>query len=421
MTDQDAAGRADGEREAGGGQESAGDRPTAAGRAGEAAMAGGAARAAGEDGTAAGTAPGDRPVTDAGSAVRAGAPAPAAHTPPRPGAVRAFIGSFTSAGGRGVVVADVDPGTGALKETGATDAVADPSFLAGGRDAVLYAVSEADDGAVAAFDVSGAAPGLLGAAAPVRGAGPTHLCVAAGHVVTANYTSGSVSVLPLAADGSPRAAVEVLRHEGSGPVVERQAGPHAHQVVADPGGRWILSVDLGTDSVRVCALDPATGALRLHHECGLRPGSGPRHLAFHPSGAYAYVVHELDPVVTVCRWDAEAGVLEPLGETALATPGYPSGIVVAPEGRFAWVAVRGRDALAVLALSAAGDAAELVATVPCGGHWPRDLALDPAGRRLYVANERSGDVTWFDLDPATGLPARAGALPVSAATCVVLA
>ncbi|XCW06524.1 lactonase family protein [Streptomyces sp. HUAS MG47] len=336
-------------------------------------------------------------------------------------APRAFVGSFTSAGGRGVVAADVDPDSGALRQSGATDAVADPSFLAAGPGGLLYAVSEGDDGAVAAFDVSGGVPRLFGAPARVRGAGPTHLCVAGGHVVTANYTSGSVSVLPLAADGSPCLASDVLRHEGAGPVVERQAGPHAHQVVPDPGGRWILSVDLGTDSVRVCALDPATGALRLHHECGLRPGSGPRHLAFHPSGAYVYVVYELDPVVTVCRWDADQGVLEPLGETALTAPGYPSGIVVAPDGRFAWAAVRGGDVLAVLALSGEGDAAELVATVPCGGHWPRDLALDPAGRRLYVANERSGDVTWFDLDPATGLPARAGSLPVPAATCVVFA
>ncbi|WP_418961292.1 lactonase family protein [Streptomyces tritici] len=339
--------------------------------------------------------------------------------------MRAYAGSFTGAGGRGVVALSVDPRTGVPTVTGATDAVPEPSFLAPARTAhgrpVLYAVSETEDGAVAAFDVSGDVPRPLGGPAAVRGSGPTHLCVAAGHVLTANYTSGSVSALPLAPDGTPRAAAAVLRHEGAGPVADRQAGPHAHQVLPDPSGRWILSVDLGTDSVRVCALDPESGALRLHGEHALRPGSGPRHLAFHPAGGHAYVVHELVPMVTVCRWDAEAGALEPLGETPLRQPGHPSGIVVAPDGRFAWTAVRGADTVAVLALSAAGDAAEPVAAVPCGGHWPRDLTPDPTGRRLYVANERSGDVTWFDLDPATGIPARAGALPVPAATCVVFA
>ncbi|MEU8527712.1 MULTISPECIES: lactonase family protein [Streptomyces] len=349
------------------------------------------------------------------------------------GAVRAFIGSFTSAGGRGVTAASVDPETGALTETGATDAVADPSFLTLGRAGdgrpVLYAVSETDDGAVAAFDVTGPVPEPLGPPAPVRGSGPTHLCVAAGHVLTANYTSGGVSALPLGPDGTLLPSSDVLRHEGSGPVADRQSGPHAHQVLPAPGGRWILSVDLGTDSVRVCALDPATGVLRTHRETALRPGTGPRHLAFHPAGTHLYVLNELEPTVTVCRWDAVGGVVEPLGETSVLPegpegarePSYPSTIVVAADGRFAFAAVRGDDSIAVLALTPSGDKAEPVATVPCGGHWPRDLTLEPASGRLYAANERSGDVTWFDVDRETGIPVRAGSLPAPAASCVVFA
>ncbi|MER5962155.1 lactonase family protein [Streptomyces sp. NPDC002057] len=340
-----------------------------------------------------------------------------------PSGVRAYIGSFTSAGGRGVLAADVDGTTGELTVTGGSDAVADPSFLAL-AGSVLHAVSETEAGAVAAFDIAGPAPLPLGAPVPVDGAAPTHLAVAAGHLFTANYTSGSVTALPLAEDGTARPATTVLRHEGSGPVEARQSLPHAHQVLPDPSGRWIVSVDLGTDSVRVCALDPATGALTLHGETALRPGTGPRHLAFHPSGAYAYVLNELEPTLTVCRWDAGTGVLEPLGETPVVPegttgPSYPSEVVVAPDGRFLWAAVRGDDTLAVLALGADGAEAALVATVPCGGTWPRDLTLAPSGRHLYAANERSGDVTWFSLDPETGIPVRGGAIEAPAASCVV--
>ncbi|WP_282692284.1 lactonase family protein [Streptomyces sp. CC208A] len=339
------------------------------------------------------------------------------------GRVRAYLGSFTSAGGRGVLAADVDPATGALTVTGGTDAVPDPSYLAL-ADGVLYAVSETDPGAVAALDPAGPAPRPLGAPVPVDGSGPTHLAVAAGHLLTANYTSGSVTALPLAPDGTPGPATAVLRHEGGGPVADRQDAPHAHQVLPDPGGRWAVSVDLGTDSVRVCALDPATGALRLHRETALRPGYGPRHLAFHPAGGHAYVVGELEPAVTVCRWDAEHGELTPLAEIPLvdtdaAGPAYPSAVVVAPDGRFLWVAVRGTDTIAVLVLSPTGDEAIRSTAVSCGGEWPRDLALDPSGRRLYAANERSGDVTWFDVTPGTGTPVRAGSTEVPAVTCVV--
>ncbi|WP_309235797.1 lactonase family protein [Streptomyces sp. TRM64462] len=338
------------------------------------------------------------------------------------------MGSFTRAGGLGVTAASVDRATGALTVTGTSDTVPDPSFLAPGPDGtVLYAVSEADEGAVAAFDVTGPVPRPLGAPAPVGGAGPTHLTYTAGHVVTAHYGSGGVSAVAVRPDGTPGPVTGLLRHHGHGPDPERQTAPHAHQVLPAPGGRHLLTVDLGTDSVRVCALDPATGALAPHGETPLRPGSGPRHLALHPAGGHAYVLAELAPVLTVCRWNARSGTLAPVAEVPVRAEGatgvaYPSAVAVAPDGRYAWAAVRGDDTLTVLALlHEGGEQPVPVAHVPCGGHWPRDVALAPGGRRLYVANERSGDVTWFDIDPDTGIPSRAGAIEVPAATCVIFA
>ncbi|MFE0871202.1 lactonase family protein [Streptomyces rochei] len=333
---------------------------------------------------------------------------------------RAFIGSFTAAGGPGIVTAAVAPGTGELTVLSGTDRLPDPSFLALAPDGnTLYAVSETAEGAVAAFRVSGDKPEPAGRPVPVGGDGPTHLALHAGHVLTANYGSGSVTVVPLRADGTlARAASGVLRHTGSGPHAQRQQGPHAHQVRPDPSGRWAVSVDLGTDSVRVCTL--TDGALTVHRETALRPGSGPRHLAFHPDGSHAYVVNELAPTVTVCRWDAAEGVLQPLTEVpvlpgAPAGDAYPSGIVASPDGRFVWTATRGEDVLSVLAVEP--DGLRLTGTVPCGGHWPREIA--ESGGFLYVANERSGDVTWFALDPATGVPRRAGSLALPAASCVI--
>ncbi|MGW7008492.1 lactonase family protein [Streptomyces sp. NPDC054933] len=341
---------------------------------------------------------------------------------------RAYIGSFTSAGGHGITTAAVHPESGALTELSRTAAVPDPSFLALSPDAtVLYAVSEhPEDGGAAAFSLRDPeAPAPLGTTVPVRGGAPTHLCLADGHLLTANYVSGSVSVLPVVAHGALGEPRHVLQHTGSGPNPERQEGPHAHAVLPDPSGRWLLSVDLGTDSVRVCVLEPDSGRLRVHRETVLRPGTGPRHLAFHPRGHRAYVVNELESSVTVLAWDAATGVLTQLGSTATLPkeaadqPNYPSEVVVSPDARFAWVANRGHDSIAVLSLDADGDRLELTGMHSCGGHWPRHLTLDPTGRRLYAANERSGDVTWFDIDQATGLPHPAGAIAAPAASCVV--
>ncbi|WP_415953039.1 lactonase family protein [Streptomyces sp. KLOTTS4A1] len=326
---------------------------------------------------------------------------------------RAYIGSFTGAGGHGITTADLDPATGELTVAGATDALPDPSYLAL-ADGLLYAVSETEHGALGAFDVSGDSPRLIGAPRPVHGSGPTHLTSADGHLLTANYGSGSVSVLPRA-----EGAAKVLPHQGSGPDKERQEGPHAHQVLTDPSGRWILSVDLGTDSVRVCSLDD--GSLTVRREVPLRAGSGPRHMAFHPAGGSAYVLNELRPTLTVCTWEAGDGLLTPVREVPVL-PGapkgdaYPSALAVAPDGRFLWTATRGEDVISVFAPAAEGPA--LVGVADCGGHWPRDLAVHPSGRFLYAANERSGDVTWFRVD-AQGIPRPEGKVAVPAASCVV--
>jgi 6-phosphogluconolactonase (cycloisomerase 2 family) len=334
---------------------------------------------------------------------------------------RAFIGSFTAAGGPGIVTAEVDAGTGALTVLSSVNAVPDPSCLTLSPDGrMLYAVSETAEGAVAAYRVDGDKPEPAGRPVPVDGSGPTHLSLYAGHVLTANYGSGSVTAVALRADGTlARSASRVLRHSGAGPHTPRQQGPHAHQVQPDPSGRWAVSVDLGTDSVRVCTL--TDGALALHREIALRPGSGPRHLAFHPDGHHAYVVNELSPSVTVCRWDPAEGALTPLSETpvlpgAPARDAYPSGIAASRDGRFVWTATRGEDVLSVLAVE--GEELRLVTTVPCGGHWPRALTADDGF--LYVANERSGDVTWFAVDPLTGVPRRGGSIRVTAASYVTL-
>ncbi|MEV8592280.1 lactonase family protein [Streptomyces sp. NPDC052012] len=344
---------------------------------------------------------------------------------------RAYIGSFTAAGGPGIVTAAISPDDGALTALGTVNGVPDPSFLALSPDGrTLYAVSETSEGAVAAYRVSGDRPEPDGPPVPVDGSGPTHLSLFAGHLLTANYGSGSVTAVPVRADGSlaPAASGRLL-HTGSGPHPQRQQGPHAHQVQPDPSGRWAVTVDLGTDSVRVCTL--TGGALALHREIALRPGSGPRHLAFHPDGTRAYLLNELSPTLVVCAWDAAQGLLKPLTELpvlpgAPAGDAYPSGVAVSADGRFVWTATRGEDVLSAFTAEGPGEhdgegatpGLRLVGTVPCGGHWPR--ALTASGRFLYVANERSGDVTWFTIDPATGIPRRGGAIPVPAASCVVI-
>jgi 6-phosphogluconolactonase (cycloisomerase 2 family) len=302
----------------------------------------------------------------------------------------AFVGSYTA---DGLAVADV-AADGALTVT-ATLPVPDVSWLAThGR--FLYATNERDGGSVTVVDTTTFA--ILGVQ-PVDGDAPTHLSVHGDSLLVANYGSGGVSVLPLRADGTVGPPTDVVRYP---------AGSHAHQVLAEPRGRWVLVVDLGTDSVHVYEL--ADG--RLHRLRSVGAGPGPRHLVWHPDGERAYLVCENAPQVIVCAW--AGGTLTPLGTHRIADDGFPGEGVVSADGRFLYVTNRGPNTVVTCAL----DEFRLVDTVPTGGDWPRHATLDPDGRRLYVANQRSGTITWLPLAPGGRPGPVAGTTTVEAVAVV---
>lgn len=336
---------------------------------------------------------------------------------------RVFVGTYTGAGSRGIYTFELDAATGAVGQPVLAAPSKNPSFLAlhpSGR--FLYAVNETGAaGAVSAFSIARASGALsLLNQQPSGGADPCHLAVDAlgRNVVVANYTSGSVAALPIAADGSLRPASSVRQLIGSGPNRARQTGPHAHGVFFDPSKKFLLTADLGSDRIFVEPGEPGGVALE--------PGSGPRHLAFHPDGKTLYVVSELSSSVSGLRWDAGRGSLSSFQRISTLPSGFSgtntaAEIAVSPDGRFVYASNRGDDALAVFSVDASGRLAP-AGRVPTGGRTPRSFAIDPSGRWLLAANQDSDSIVVFRLDPATGIPAAIGApIRVFAPACVLIA
>jgi 6-phosphogluconolactonase len=245
---------------------------------------------------------------------------------------------------------------------------------------------------------------------PSGGGGPCFISVdASGRVVlVANYDGGSVALLPIETDGSLAPAAQVEKHTGKGPNAERQEAAHAHCIVADPSNRFALSADLGADRVFVYRLDVAGKSLR-HVEGGdavMRPGAGPRHMAFHPKLPLVFVSDELDSTVATLRFDAERGALSPLDAHSTLPDkwtgtNYPADIHIAPSGRTLYVSNRGHNSLAVFSVSGSGALA-LEQVVSTGGDWPRNLTLDPTGKWVLVANQKSGSIVVFSRDQENG-------------------
>jgi 6-phosphogluconolactonase (cycloisomerase 2 family) len=229
-----------------------------------------------------------------------------------------------------------------------------------------------------------------------RGGSPTHLSVhpSGEHLLTANYGSGSVVVHPLAEDGTIGASTDLVQHHGA------NRDPHAHQIRTDPSGQWVLAVDLGADSVYVYGL--ADGKLTQQQQLTLPTGAGPRHLAFHPDGARAYILGELRPEITVATWDAASGTLTAGQVIPTAQAGnFPAEIATSADGRFVYASNRGDNTIAAFAVD--DDQLTSLGATPTGGDWPRHFTLSPDERRLYVSNQNSGTVTWLPRDPATGV------------------
>jgi len=308
---------------------------------------------------------------------------------------RLWIGTYPSAGagtpvglGEGVWSVELDPATGGLSDARLEAVTPSPSFVAvhpGGR--VLYAVNEQTDGTVTAFDVID--HGLVeNAVVPSGGADPCHLVVDGGLLLVANYSSGTLAAIPLDDDGHLAGDAQVFAHEGSGPVAERQEGPHAHFVALDPSGEHVLVVDLGTDEIRRYART-ADGLRPDGIAASFAPGTGPRHLTFAADGRHAYVVGELDNAMHVLAWQ-DAGGAE-VQQVPVATSSLLSHVLL--DGDRLLVGVRGGDVVAHLAVGPDG----LLTRGEDGalpGAWPRHHEVVDGW--TVVAEQVGGALTVLD-------------------------
>jgi 6-phosphogluconolactonase len=332
-----------------------------------------------------------------------------------------YIGTYTKAEPRetnGIYIYHLEHATGALHPAGAVSGLVNPSFLAlDPHQRYLYAVEEV-------VEHAGQPGGLIsalaidrrtGALEPINqqrthGADPCYVSVdhTGRWVFVANYTGGSVCVLPIEQDGALGEATTVIQHSGSSVNPGRQEGPHAHSIQPDPANRFVLAADLGLDQILVYNLDQAHGTLALNRApAPLHPGAGPRHLAFHPNGAVLYCMNELDSTITVFAYDAAQGTLSELQTIGtlpehFTTSNSGADIHVDPAGRYLYSSNRGHDSIAVFAIDGASGLLRSAGHAPTGGRTPRNFAIDPSGTFLLAANQASDTIVTFRIDRTTG-------------------
>jgi 6-phosphogluconolactonase len=347
-----------------------------------------------------------------------------------------YFGTYTGKGSKGIYACRFRPSSGKLTPVKLVAETANPSFLvADPTGHYLFAANELGDyqksksGSVSSFAInrhSGKLTALNTTSS--RGADPCHLSVdkTSKHVLVANYTGGSVAVLPVGSDGRLGEASDFVQHLGSSVDPERQKEPHAHDVVLTPDNRFAVVADLGLDKLLVYRFDPEKGALTPNDppSGSVKPGSGPRHFALHPNGRFAYVINEMGNTITAFDWDGDKGTFNEL-QTVNTLPKDFKGenstaeIAVHPSGRYLYGSNRGHDSIAVYAVDPAKGNLTFVEDVPTLGKEPRNFALDPTGSYLFAANQNSNSVVVFRVNPKNGRLTPAGQqVAVVAPVCV---
>jgi 6-phosphogluconolactonase len=356
--------------------------------------------------------------------------------------IHLYVGTYTErmdfVDGRaeGIYLYRMDPASGALTHVSTASGTVNPSFLAlAPRKDYLYAVNELTEelgssGTVSAFAIDPTTRNLTFLnKQSSHGFAPCYVSVvnSGRFVMVANYITGNVCVLPVRQDGRLGEATDVVQHHGSGPT-PRQEGPHAHSIRPGPFERHVFALNLGTDKIMVYTLDTARGKLVPVDPPSVKvaPGSGPRHLAFHPDGRFAYVINELSSTITAFRYSPSNAALHEVQTISTLPEGFAGAntcadIHVAPSGRFVYGSNRGHDSIAILAVDGESGKLTLVGHEPTQGATPRNFAIDPSGRFLLVANQDGDNIVSFRINQMDGqLEATGHVTAVPSPVCLCL-
>ncbi|WAA08770.1 lactonase family protein [Fervidibacillus albus] len=321
-----------------------------------------------------------------------------------------FAGTYTKKESQGIYSFLLDTKEEKIKAVKVAAQTSNPTYVAISNDnEYLYAVAkDGDRGGVGSFKIDHKTAELKELNQLLsEGPSPCHVTVNKKNtvVLSANYHRGTIDAYSAADDGSLQRMIATVQHEGQGLHPERQEKPHVHFAGFTPDERFIVAVDLGTDRLVTYLL--ADDNLSEVSTLQLQPGSGPRHIVFHPNGRYAYIMTELSSEVIALQYHAETGSFEAIAYVSTIPEDFNennqgSAIHISQDGKFVYVANRGHNSIALFRVDDETGKVTFVEHTSTEGDWPRDFVLDPSENFIVASNQNSGNLVLFKRDRETG-------------------
>ncbi|NRD76315.1 lactonase family protein [Bacillus sp. BRMEA1] len=327
------------------------------------------------------------------------------------GTFKGFVGTYTKGESKGIYSFTLNTKEGKIANVQVAAELENPTYLTITKDnRNLYAVvKDGDNGGVAAFSLNASTGDISEINREVlAGSPPCHVSVdsESRYVFSANYHKGTVeSHLINQNNGSVQPVVSIIKHEGSGPD-PRQEKPHTHYAAVTPNEKFLAVVELGSDALITYEVSE-NGALTEVSRLAANPGSGPRHLVFHPNRKFAYVMTEFSSEVIFLTFDAETGSFTAKQYISTIPADFTennqgSAIHISSDGRFVYAGNRGHNSIAIFSVNQESGELTFVDRTLTEGDWPRDFSLDPTEKFIVTSNQETGNLVLFARDEHTG-------------------
>lgn len=325
-----------------------------------------------------------------------------------------LVGTYTAGDSKGIYSFRFDEETGTATALSEAE-VENPSYLVPSADGkFVYAVSEFNNEQAAAnafaFDKEKGTFKWLNSQ-KTGGEDPCYIITNGKNVITANYSGGSISVFPIAKDGTLLPASDIIKFEGSGADKERQEKSHLHCVRITPDGKYLFADNLGTDQIHKFIIHPEADAENKERflkegspaAFEVKAGSGPRHLTFAPNGNYAYLINELSGTVIAFEYkDGNLKEIQTIAADTVRAKGSGD-IHISPDGKFLYASNRLKaDGIAIFRIDSENGKLTKTGYQLTGVH-PRNFIITPNGKYLLVACRDSNAIQVYERDADTGL------------------
>ncbi len=329
--------------------------------------------------------------------------------------ITAYIGTYTNGDSKGIYKLALNPVTGEIKDVSLAGELENPTYLTiDSREGIMYSVVKVGDtGGVASLKIDHHSGKLsLINHQTQKGNPPCHVITDGNgkYVFSSNFHMCNAQVMEVSEKGFLKEPIFIY-HEGSGPNKVRQEKPHVHYAGLTPDEKYLCVVDLGIDKTVIYSFN--NGSLEKHSEIVLKPGSGPRHMVFHPNQRFAYINTELSGEILMLEYHWEKGLFKELGYISTLPKDFTkdnlgSAIHITPDGQFLYAANRGHDSIATYKIDQGTGLLTFLTHTSTEGQNPRDFGIDPSGSFIIAANQSSNNLVPFKIDRDSGKLSRVG-------------